>query len=298
MSKMKNRPEMLPAVTSIFLIGIGLVQVILGEFFSNSVALTANGIDCIGDGFVSGVVVMGLIYFSRPADNKFHYGYFKIENFASGIAAVVMFVLAGYIIYRSYLQFTNPHEIEMPLVGAFVAFIAGIVAVTLGVIKYQYGKGSNLQSTRLEAINTIKDGVASFLAVIAIIIAGYGYPLADPVVGFIIAGVIISIGYTAIKESSLMLLDACDGSCIDQSLVIGILAEEHDEIKKARVIRLRRTGPVVQGELEIELPEDLTIKDLDRIKSDLHAELKEKVPNLEKLTITSVAEKKDTDQSD
>lgn len=292
MTSQKDRPELLPAFTAIFLIGIGITQVILGEFFSKSVALTANGIDCIGDGFVSGVVWVGLKYFSRPADHKFHYGYYKLENYATGLAAIVMFALAIYIGYRSFQQLIDPHEIEMPLIGAFVAFIAGVVALVLGLVKYTRSKRSHLQSAKLEAYNTVKDGAASFLAVIAIIIAGYGYILADALVGFIIAGVIISIGFAAIKESSYMLLDACDGVCIDQRQVIKTMAEEHKDVIHAHIVRLRRAGPVIQGELEIELPENLTIKDLDRIKSDLHQELEKKIPNLDRLTITAIAEKK------
>jgi cation diffusion facilitator family transporter len=292
MPSQKVRPETLAGITALFLIGIGIVQVILGESISRSVALTANGIDCIGDGFVSGVVWVGLRFFSRPADHKFHYGYYKIENLASGAAAIVMIILAVYISYRSYNQLIDPHEIELPILGAMVAFVAGIVAVALGIIKYSESRSTHLQSARLEAFNTIKDGTASFLAVIAIIIAGYGYPIADAIVGFIIAVIILFIGFAALKESSFMLLDACDGQCIDQREVIKAIAEEHDEIKRAHFVRLRRTGPVLQGELEIELPGDMTIDDLDRIKTDLHKELMEKVPNIERLTITARAYKK------
>jgi cation diffusion facilitator family transporter len=287
----KVRPETLAGITAVFLISIGIVQIIMGERISRSVALTANGVDCVGDGFVSAVVFIGLRYFSRPADHKFHYGYYKLENFATGVAAIVMIVLAVYIGYRSYLQFVDPHDIELPILGAIVAFVAGIVAVTLGIIKYNESKQTHLQSAKLEAFNTVKDGAASFLAVVGIIIAGAGYPTADAVVGFIIAIIIFFIGFAAIKESSYMLLDACDGACIDHSEVIRTIAEDHEEITKAHIVRLRRTGPVIQGELEIELPGDMTISDLDRIKKELHRELKEKVPNMERLTITAVAEK-------
>jgi len=287
-----GRPETLTGVTAIFLITIGFVQVVLGESISRSVALTANGIDCIGDGFVSLVVWFGLRYFTRPADQKFHYGYYKLENYALGLAAIVMISLAGYIVYRSYNQYIDPHEVELPLLGAAIAFIAGVVAVVLGVIKYVKHKKSNLQSAKLEAFNTIKDGAASFLAVAAIIIASYGYTTADAVVGFMIAGIIISIAFSALKESSYILLDACDGTCIDTREVIRTLAEAHPDVSRAHIVRLRRTGPVVQGELEIELPEKLTIGDLDRIKKELHREIEEKIPNLERLTITAIADKK------
>ena len=69
--------DRLAGITTVTLVGLGILQIILGETVSKSVALTANGIDCIGDGFVSAVVWIGLKFFKKPADHKFHFGYFK-----------------------------------------------------------------------------------------------------------------------------------------------------------------------------------------------------------------------------
>ena len=83
--------------TVFILMGLGVIQIVLGVGVLKSVALTANGIDCMGDGFVSAVVWAGLTFFRKPADSKFHYGYYKIENLASIAATVIMFLLAAYI---------------------------------------------------------------------------------------------------------------------------------------------------------------------------------------------------------
>ena len=265
---------------------IGIIQIILGETISKSVALTANGIDCIGDGFVSGVVFLGLKIFRRPADNKFHYGYYKMENLASIVAALVMMVLAGYIIFRSYNQLVDPQEVEFPILGAFVAFMAAIIALFLGFYKYKKGKKSKMGSVKLEAFNTIKDGTASGLAVVALIFDYYGYFIADAIVGFIIAGIIVTIGFAAIKESSYMLVDACDNECIDRSYMIKRFAEEVDGVEKAHVIRLRRSGPIYQGEIEIKVPDNLTIKEFNDIKSKIKKKVKDIFPEVERLTIT------------
>lgn len=121
--------DKLAGITALILIGLGIIQIILGEIILRSVALTANGIDCIGDGFVSGVVWIGLMFFKKPADDKFHYGYYKMENLASISAAIVMLLLAGYIAFRSYNQFINPHEVNSPIIGAIVALTAALIAI-------------------------------------------------------------------------------------------------------------------------------------------------------------------------
>lgn len=283
-----GKAEKVAGLTVVVLVILGIVQIILGETQSKSVALTANGIDCIGDGFVSGIVWVGLKYFRKPADHKFHYGYYKMENLAGIAAAVVMMVLASYITYRSYLQLTDPHEITAPLLGAVIALAAALIAWGLGISKYLEWRQSRLASVKLDAFNTIKDGTASFLAVVALMVSAYGYPMADAVVGFVIAAIILSIGFTTIRESSLILIDACDEDCIEHGQNITKMVKEVEGVKGAHIVRLRRTGPVLQGEMEIRVYGEMTVANWNKVRKEILRITKEKIPDLERLTVIAV----------
>jgi cation diffusion facilitator family transporter len=283
-----NRTETFAATTTILLVALGVLQVILGGTISRSVALTANGFDCIGDGFVSAIVWVGLRFFKKPADQHFHFGYYKLENLASIGATLVMFFLAGYIIFRSYIQFVHPQHVELPLVGAVIAFIAGLVAIGLGVYKYINSRRNKLSSVKLDAFNTIKDGTTSFFTVIALVISSFGFYQADAIIGFIIAGIIVTIGFAAIKEAGYMLVDACDGDCLMYGLLIKTYAERVAGVKEAKVVRLRRTGPVIQGELEIAVPGDMPVAELYKIQAEIIKKASEKISELERLTVTAV----------
>ncbi len=274
-------------LTTLVLVSLGFLQIVLGATVSRSVALTANGIDCIGDGFVSGVVWIGLRLFRRPADERFHFGYFKVENLASIAAALVMIALAAYITFRSYRQLVNPQGIELPLLGASVALVAAFIAWGLGIQKYLKGRGANMGSVKLDALNTIKDGTASFMAVIALVLSSYGYHAADAIVGFVIAGIILTIGFAAIKESSLTLVDACDGICIERGVAIKMLAEQLDGVFAARVVRLRRTGPVFQGEVEVAVSPDMSISEFDGIRFQIQQTAMDRFPEIARLSVAS-----------
>ncbi len=282
---MKNA-DRLAGLTALVLIGLGFAQIILGELLLKSVALVANGIDCIGDGFVSGIVWIGLAFFRKPADDRFHYGYYKMESLASAVAAIVMLLLAAYIVFRSYGQLVNPHEVNSPIMGAIVAAIAAVIAISLGIYKYRGSQKSNMGSVKLEAFNTIKDGVASGLTVVALIFAHYGYLRADAIAGFAIAGLIVTIGFVAIKESSHMLVDACDQGCIDRSFVIKAIAEEIPDVDSAHLVRLRKTGPFYQGELEIIVSHDMTIGEFKLIKNKILSRVRSRLPDVKNLTIS------------
>jgi cation diffusion facilitator family transporter len=280
--------ETIAATTTIVLVSLGILQVILGGTISQSVALTANGFDCVGDGFVSAIVWIGLRYFRRPADQHFHFGYYKLENLASIGATFVMFFLAGYIILRSYNQFINPQGVGLPLIGAVIAFIAGLVAIGLGVYKYITARHNTLSSVKLDAFNTIKDGTTSFLTVFALVVSSFGFYQADAIIGFVIAGIIVTIGFAAIKEAGYMLVDACDGDCLMYGLLIKTYAERVDGVKEAKVVRLRRTGPVIQGELEIAVPGDMPVAELYKIQTEIIKRASEKISELERLTVTAI----------
>ena len=101
--------------------------------------------------------------------------------------------------------------------GAIIAFLAAIIALVLGFYKYIKNKKTKMSSVKLESLNTIKDGVASGITVIALILSSQGIYIADGIAGLIIAIIIVSIGFASIKESSYILIDACDGECIDRS---------------------------------------------------------------------------------
>jgi cation diffusion facilitator family transporter len=283
-----DRTEIITAVTTVSLVGLGILQIILGETISRSVALTANGIDCIGDGFVSGIVWAGLRFVKRPADKRFHFGYYKVENLASIAATVLMFLFAGYIILRSYYQLINPQIIQLPLIGAIVAFFAALIAIGLGLYKMIKSKRTNMSSVKLDAFNTIKDGTTSFLTVTALLLSSFGYYTADALIGFIIAGIIITIGFAAIKESGFILVDACDGDCLMYGLLIKTYAERIKGVQAAQVVRLRRTGPVIQGELEITVPGEMSVLELNKIQTEIIRISSEKISELERLTITAV----------
>jgi cation diffusion facilitator family transporter len=216
-----------------------------------------------------------------------------MENLASGLAAIVMIGLAILIIFRSYNQLINPHPIDTPIIGAIIAFLAAIIALFIGIYKYIKSKNSKLSSVKLEAFNTIKDGAASSLTVVALILSSQGIYIADGIAGLIISIIIVFIGFAAIKESSSILIDACDSECIDISYSIKKIAEEFKEVKSAHVVRLRKTGPVFQGDMEVEVSEDMTIKEFNIIKNKIMDRIKYIFPEIERVTITAI--KKDNE---
>src|SRR5437763_16308539 len=108
-------------ISVITLLSIGIVELLIGQI-SGSVVATADGIDSLSDAMISFIVFMGLVIAGRPADKKFHFGYYKVESFAALIAAIGMIVVGSIILYQSSasLLLQHKHEIHQPILTMIV----------------------------------------------------------------------------------------------------------------------------------------------------------------------------------
>jgi divalent metal cation (Fe/Co/Zn/Cd) transporter len=79
------------------------------------------------------------------------------------------------------------------------------------------------------------------------------------------------------------------------SVLIKTYAERVKGVRSAQIVRLRRTGPVIQGELEIMVPGEMTVSELNQIQTEIIKISTDKISELERLTITVVPfEKEET----
>src|SRR3990170_5910304 len=99
--------ERLAKISVWTLVGLGVVEIAAGQF-TGSIGLTADGIDSISDGFVSFLVWLGLRMSRKAPDEKFHFGYHKVETLVAFVASIGLMGVGGAVLYRSYLAFVDP----------------------------------------------------------------------------------------------------------------------------------------------------------------------------------------------
>jgi cation diffusion facilitator family transporter len=276
-------------VSVVVFIVIGIAELYAG-FFSGSVALLADGTHTLSDALVSTIVWLGLKVSGRAPDGKFHYGYYRVETLSAIIAAFIMIGVGIFILIRSYLAFLEPSEIETPLLPLIVAGVASISFWTMGIYKYRISKKEKTEALKLDAYNTMKSGLSSLFAFIGVFTASY-FVQTDALVGIIISFFIFIVSYITVRGSSLILLDACE--CTDVSHAIKTTSENIKGVKKVATVRLRHSGPYILGELKIQVDEKLTIKDSDKIITELKSKLKDLILNLGRLTVEVEPEPKD-----
>ena len=82
----------------------------LAGFFGNSYALIADAIESTTDIFSSLLVLFGLKYAKRPADENHPYGHGKIEPLITFLVVVFLVISAGVIAHESIQNIQIPHK--------------------------------------------------------------------------------------------------------------------------------------------------------------------------------------------
>src|SRR5215831_16049368 len=248
-----RRAQKIAKISIITLLSVGIVELLIGQI-SGSVVATADGIDSLSDAMISFIVFMGLVIAGRPPDKKFHFGYYKVESFAALMAAIGMIVMGSIILYHSSstLLLQHKHEIQQPGLTMIVLAAASIISIYRAMQMRNIANKYSLLSLRTDAKNSIKDGSASVVGFLSILIATqFGFSQMDAIGSIIIAGYIFSVAYVSLKQSSLILIDSWQNPNVTQ-LVRQIIEDNF----KTRVgsILLRPAGMrVIFADIHIEV---------------------------------------------
>ncbi|MCS4539750.1 MAG: cation diffusion facilitator family transporter [Thaumarchaeota archaeon] len=275
--------ERLAKLSSWTLAGLGVVELIVGEF-TGSVGLSADGIDSMSDAFVSLLVWIGLRASRKAADDRFHFGYYKIESLVGFVAGIGLLGVGAAVLYRSYLAFLDPKPLTLPALALVVLLAAGSISMYRAVQMRKIAGKYNLSSLKLDANNAIKDGSASFLVFFTVLASSLGFHFMDAIGGMAVALFIFVVCYVVIKQTFLVLVDAYHNPELVNEIVKIVGAEQGVKVKD---VLLRATGPYVQGEIHIEVDPSITVGQLDKIKSNIDRSVKQKFSGIQRLVISA-----------
>jgi cation diffusion facilitator family transporter len=265
-------------ISVITLVGIGIVEIMMGQV-SGSVVATADGIDSMSDAMISLIVLIGLKIAHKPADRKFPFGYHKVESFAALIAAMGMIVIGSFILYNSYEALLDPKEIKQPILTmAVLAAASGISlhrAFQMNTIANKY----NMLSLKTDAKNSIKDGSASIIGFVSVLVASqFGFLQMDAIGGIIIAGYIFSVSYISLKQSSLILVDSWQNPKITDTVKRIVEEKFKDENVRVKSVLLRPAGATAQAEVHLEIDGNKKLADVELLLVRIEMAIRSQIP--------------------
>jgi len=272
-------------ISIIVLLGIGITELIVG-YWGGSIVALADGIDSFSGAMISFIVLLGLRITHRPPNIKFQYGYHKVETFAVLMASMGMIVIGSIILYTSYQAILTPHEIKQPLVTMIVLASAGMISLHRAYQVRRLANKYNLLSLKTDAKNSIKDGTASIIGFVSVVVATqFGYLQMDAIGGMILAFYIFSVSFMSLRKSTSILVDSCEDSNLSDRMKKLILERFGAEVITVKSILIRPTGLLMHAEINVEIDGTKKFGDVDLLLIDIERVIRSKISNLASLTI-------------
>ncbi|MGH9879511.1 MAG: cation diffusion facilitator family transporter, partial [Nitrososphaerales archaeon] len=194
-----------------------------------------------------------------------------------------------FIVIHAWESLANPHEIEHAEITMITLGVAGVVSMHRAFQMRQIANKYKLLSLQTGAKNSIKDGSASIIGFFSVLAATYfGFLQMDAIGALAIAGFIFSVAYVAVRESSLILLDALHNPKLPDQ--IKAFVEKSHGVNVTTVL-VRPMGPFLHGEINVRVEGSMTIDEFNDIAENVEETIKKNFPNIRKLVVT--AEPKD-----
>jgi cation diffusion facilitator family transporter len=249
---------------------------------SGSVALLADTIHNIGDAVTAIPLWIAFTLGRRIPSKRFTYGLGRVEDLA-GVAIVLIILLSAVVAgYESIDRFFHPQKVEY-LWAVVVASIIGFAGnETVAIFRIKVGKEMGSAALVADGYHARIDGFASLAVLVGALGIWMGYPLADPIVGFLITTVILRIVWESGKSVFTRLLDGVDPEVIDE---IKHAAAHVSGVENVSEVRVRWLGHRLHAELNISVSQVLSVEKGHEVAKTVRHELLHQLRYLSNATI-------------
>ena len=239
---------------------LALIKISTGVI-GNSYALIADGIESTSDIFSSLIVLSGLQFSSKPADQSHPYGHGKAESLAA-LAVAIFLIGAGIIIaIQAVREILSP---QLAPAWYTLPILAVIIVVKEGLYRKMYSVGTDLDSSSLrsDAWHHRSDAITSLAAFVGISIAligGPGYESADDWAALLAVAIIFANSIRILRPALDEVMDASVSDDIERQVIS--IASSVDGVVAIEKSRIRKSGLGYLMDLHVEVDSAISVKD-------------------------------------
>ncbi|HEY6142826.1 MAG TPA: cation diffusion facilitator family transporter [Flavobacterium sp.] len=252
----------------------------LAGFFGNSYALIADAIESTADIFASFLVLFGIKYSNKPADENHPYGHGRAEPLITFLVVVFLITSATIIAYESIINIQTPHDLPEPwtlgILGAIIIWKEYSFRV---VIKRSIE--TNSSSLKADAWHHRSDAItsiAAFIGISAALFLGKGYEAADDWAALFAAGFICYNSYLIFRPALGEIMD----EHLNEDLIVEIrkIAQQVEGVVDTEKCFIRKAGMKYHVDLHAIVDANLTVKEGHEIAHNLKDTLRGEIPEL------------------
>ena len=252
----------------------------LAGFFGNSYALIADAIESTTDIFSSFLVLFGIKYSNKPADENHPYGHGRAEPLITFLVVGFLITSATIIAHESITNIGVPHKLPEP----WTLIVLGVIILWKEYsfrLVMKRSKEANSSSLRADAWHHRSDAITSVAAFIGISIAlffGKGYESADDFAALFASGFILYNSYKIFRPAL--------GEIMDENLYDDLIVEirkvslQVNGIVYTEKCFIRKAGMKYHVDLHAVVNSNITVKEGHDISHLLKDTLRKEIPEL------------------
>ncbi|WP_431247492.1 cation diffusion facilitator family transporter [Leifsonia xyli] len=271
-------------VSMLILLGTTILQFGF-VLFTGSVALLADTIHNFADALTAVPLWIAFVLGRRVATRRYTFGYGRAEDLAGLFIIFVVALSAVVAGWEAIDRFIHPHPVQNAwwLIAAGLIGFAGNELVAI----YRIRVGRRIGSAALVAdgVHARLDGVTSLSVVLGAIGVLLGFPIADPIIGLLIAVSILILLWGTVKSVGARLMDAVDPHLIER-VEHGL---EHTEgVTGVRSVKLRWSGHRLLGSAVVTTSAQ-SLHDATHVAEHASDRVRGDLRNLDDFVVTPVA---------
>ncbi len=249
----------------------------LAGFFGNSYALMADAIESTTDIFASCLVLFGIKYSNRPADENHPYGHGRAEPLITFLVVGFLITSATIIAYESIQNIGTPHDLPKSWTLIVLALIIGWKEFSFQTVMKK-SIITNSSSLKADAWHHRSDAITSIAAFFGISIAlllGKGYESADDWAALLASFFILYNSYLIFRPALGEIMDEHRYDDLVENIrqeslkVEGILGTEKCFIRKAGMKYHVDLHAIVNANISVKEGHDLAHKLKDTLRSQI-----------------------------
>ena len=190
--------------TAFWLTAVFAVVELAGGLMANSLALLADAGHMVSDVAALGLAMFARRIAERPAHAQMTYGYGRARVLAAQANGLMLWFLSGWIIWEAAGRLANPPHVQ----GALVLWIAVVgLAINLMIMRWLHGDHDiNSRAAYWHVLGDALGSVAAIAAGAVILLTGW-MPI-DPLLSFLVAGILAWGGWRLVRETTMELMEA------------------------------------------------------------------------------------------
>ena len=249
----------------------------LAGFFGNSYALVADAIESTTDIFASFLVLFGIKYSNRPADENHPYGHGRAEPLISFLVVGFLITSATIIAYESVQNIGTPHELPKAWTLIVLALIIGWKEYSFQMVmkKSIITNSSSLKADAWHHRSDAITSVAAFIGISIALILGKGYESADDWAALFASFFILYNSYLIFRPALGEIMDEHRYEDLVENIrqeslkVEGIIGTEKCFIRKAGMKYHVDLHAIVDANISVKEGHDLAHKLKDTLRSEI-----------------------------